>query len=163
MSQFENTISYGNFFTSGNIDFILPLPTGSWSPFPVQALIEDKFKPKNILAFNDTPVEFGAVIKQSGIYKVNFSASLDTLNKAVSIAPFVNNSQYNSDNFIDFVSYSFTGTNLFWKALSCSFVLLLNKDDKLTFKIRPNGGTITGAKGVSLNLNLFNLQQQGLH
>jgi len=163
MSQFENTISYGNFFTSGNIEFLLSLPSGSWSPFSVQAQIEDKFKPKNILALNDTPVEFGAVIQQSGIYKVNFSASLDTYSKSISIAPFVNNSIYNSDNYIDFISNSFTGTNLFWKALSCSFVLLLNKDDKLTFKIRPNASTITGAKGVSLNLNLFNLQQQGLH
>ena len=162
--QFQNTIAYGTIFNEGGV--VTNLVGGSFVPvlFIGQRLPESEIKNINVLG-DESSQPFGFQVTQDGDFWIDISFVAhrgDSKNYA--IRPVVTSGDgsvvTNMDNLrIDFHQQS----NDQHYEVSNTFILGLNRNDKVTFEIFVQALSSEPFTLQYLKMSTFNLQQLGLH
>ena len=118
--------------------------------------------PKNISADLNNSIDFTA--KNLGNYFVNFNATaVGGKDRNYTIAPFINDSEINVGQ-VQFRQQNIAGERVPYYEISSTFLIALQKNDKLNFYVKVAGTPPTDDFSINnMNVSLYQLDQIGVH
>lgn len=157
--QFQNTIAYSTIIAQGGV---LTIPDGEWTDFSFAPSLPDSLF-KNIVAGNISDGNFEIQVKQTGMYfaEFNFIAEAGD-SKNYDIRPYVNNVEFNTTGTGQQIKFYQQPTSQKYE-VSTHGLFNLTRLDTLKWKIFRTSESALDFSVNTLRLNIFNLQQIGLH
>ena len=145
--EFQNTIAYGQFYNAGGVVAI----TTSYVALAFTPIVN---LAKNIHIAN----VFGVYVEQTGSYFLDFSFIAEDGDGVVySFAPFINGVEQLGS--IDFYQQATTQEY----EVGSNYIFDLTEGDFISFKVKTASVSATAFIIKDIKLNIFNLQQLGIH
>ena len=154
--EFQNTIAYGTFTNAGGE---LTPTANVWSDFT--------FQPTPVVAKNvNVPIgtsAFEIQVQQTGMYFIEFNfIAQDGDSKTYNIRPYVNNVGFNTTGEGQTIKFFQQPTSQKYE-VSTHGLFNLTKGDKVKWKILTPVLSSVDFYTNTLRMNIFNLQQIGIH
>jgi len=154
--EFQNTIAYGTFT---NVGGVLTLSANTWNDF---AFVPNEVVKNNVNVPNGATA-FEVQVQQTGMYFIEFNFIAEAGDsKTYNIRPYVNDTEYNTTGEGQQLKFFQQPTGQKYE-VSTHGLFNLTKGDIVKWKILTPVLASVDFSTNTLRMNLFNLQQIGLH